>query len=109
MQVSALGVLLGESVFQATNFRCVPRGTWPLLWFLFLGRRIGPVSPRADICACPCCCRAGCRLAAEAAVKAWPERSGRVQEAKTAAKVAVAVAAAAEAEEGEESAPGAAA
>ena len=49
--------------------------------------------------ACPCCCRAGCRLAAEAAVKAWPESCARVQEAKAADKAAAALAAAAEAAE----------
>ena len=53
-QVSAQDVPLGESVFQATNFR------------------------------------AGCRLAAEAAVAAWPECGPRVVAAKQAAQEAAA-------------------
>lgn len=47
-------------------------------------------------------CRAGCRLAAEAAVKAWPERRNKVVEAKAAAQAAAQAAAeaAAAAQEG---------
>lgn len=58
--------MLGESAFQATNFR------------------------------------AGCRLAAEAAVEAWADSGPKVREAKQAAQVAAAEkAAAVAAEEGD--------
>ncbi|KAL4418837.1 hypothetical protein ABPG77_001500 [Micractinium sp. CCAP 211/92] len=59
VKVSAQGVLLGESAFQATNFRT------------------------------------GCRLAAEAAVKVWPERCHLVQAARESGRVAAVAATAA--------------
>ena len=122
MQVSAQGVVLGESVMQATNFRwacqrrrprCIPGPAhgWHLLRMEggeMAGGAGGVVAPARGRAECwgpsrslptrvprgSLWRRAACRLAAEAAVKGWADRSAKVLEAKAAAAAAAAAVAA---------------